>query len=362
MVHCDLKRLCFWLALVLLASSCNVVRMQARKTGKEFREAGLSERTFHGPNGPMHVWVAASTEKPKLMLVHGITSNAAMWAVNARSLSATYDLIIPDLIGHGGSTDVWAGNSMDAQVAHLAAILDSLQMRGGLYVVGSSYGGAVSASFAEQYPERVRALVICDGPANTYTKAVADSAARALGATDILDFFDPKDGAGVQRGMDAILYVPRKLPGFALRQLHEAGVAKRPGYKALLQDLIQREDQYAERRYMWTMPVHVVWGEGDRLIPPSVGRGIVRVNELPADHLIMIPEAGHAANLEQPAIFEAVLQQVLKDGPCIMEDPPGDGPCTMEYMPYCGCDGKTYPNRCAAWRAGVRVVATGECP
>ncbi len=357
-----LKHVVVWLALACLASSCNVVRMQARRSVREFRNAGLAEHTFQGPDGPMHAWVAPPTGKPKLLLVHGITSNAAMWAVNARSLSATYDLIIPDLVGHGASTHAWSGNSMDAQVAHLAAIVDSLQVRGGLFVVGSSYGGAVSASFAEQYPEQVRALVIYDGPANTYTKAVADSAARALGATDILDFFDPKDGAGVQRGLDAVLYEPRKVPAFALRQLHEAGAAKRPGYRALLQDLIQREDQYAEHRYMWTMPVYVIWGEGDRLIPPSVGRGIMRVNNLPDDHLIMIPQAGHAANLEQPAIFEAALQRVLRDGPCLMDDPPGDGPCTMEYRPYCGCDGKTWPNRCAAWRAGVRVVAQGECP
>jgi pimeloyl-ACP methyl ester carboxylesterase len=342
--------------------SCNVVRMQTKRTNKAFQNAGLVEHSFKGPDGPMHVWASPFTGKPRLMLVHGITSSAGMWAVNVRSLSATYDLILPDLIGHGGSTDHWAGNSVDAQVAHLAALLDSLGDPQAMYVTGTSYGGAISANFAEQRPDLVRALVIADGPANTYTKAVADSAARALGAKDILDFFDPADAAGVQRGMDAILYKPRKLPGFALRQLHEAGAAHRPVYLGLLKDLIQREDQYAEHPYQWTMPVYVFWGEGDRLIPPSVGRGIMAVNRLPADHLVMIPEAGHAANLEQPDLFEADLRRVLQDGPCPMNDPPGDGPCTMEYLPWCGCDGKTYPNRCAAWRAGVRAVAQGECP
>lgn len=356
------RQLAIVFAAALLGASCNVVRMQARKTSKEFKHAGLVEHTFKSADGPMHVWAAPFTEKPKLMLVHGITGSAAMWAVNAEPLSATYDLVIPDLIGHGGSTDVWSGNSVDAQVAHLAAILDSLKVPGAMYVVGNSYGGAIAANFAEQYPERVRALVIYDGPANGYTKAVADSAAQALGAKDILDFFDPQGKSDVQRSMDAILYKPRKVPGFVLRQVHDAGVAKRPGYTALLKDMIQREDQYAQHRYMWTMPVYVFWGEGDRLIPPSVGRAIIRINELPADHLVMIPEAGHVANVEQPRVFEAHLLRVLKDGPCKMENPPGDGPCTMEYMPYCGCDGNTYPNRCAAWRAGVHVVARGECP
>ena len=185
-------------------TSCNVVRMQARHTKKEFKKAGLAEHTFAGPNGPMHVWSTSFTGKPKLMLVHGVTSSAAMWAGNAVPLSATYDLIIPDLIGHGGSTNTWSGNSVDAQVAHLAAILDSLKVHEAVYVVGSSYGGAISANFAEQWPERVRTLVIYDGPANGYTKTVADSAAQALGAKGILDLFDPKAPADLQRGADAL--------------------------------------------------------------------------------------------------------------------------------------------------------------
>src|SRR5690606_15844750 len=203
------------------------------QTEKTFHGAHLVEHSFKGADGPLHVWATPFSTRPKLMLVHGITSSAAMWTSNVATLSTTYDLIIPDLIGHGGSTDAWSGNSVDAQVSHLAAILDSLNVEGGVFLVGTSYGGAIAANLAEQRPDRVRALVIADGPANTYTKAVADSAARALGATDILDFFNPTDASGVQRGMDAILFAPRKLPGFALRQLHDAGAAKRPGYTAL---------------------------------------------------------------------------------------------------------------------------------
>lgn len=349
------------LGTAALLSSCNVVRMQARTSAKEFRKAGLVEHTFAGADGPLHVWSTPFNGRPKLMLLHGITSSAAMWAGNATPLAATYDLIVPDLIGHGGSTGTWNGNSVDAQVAHLGAILDSLRVDGAVYVVGNSYGGAVAANFAEQRPDRTRALVISDGPANAYTKAVADSAAMALGAGGILDFFSPSGPDDHLRNINGILYTPRRIPRFALKQMHAAGEVRRPVYRGLLNDLIQREDQYASRRYMWTMPVYVIWGEGDRLIPPSVGRGIVRINGLPDDRLIMMPEAGHATNIEKPREFEAHLLRILRDGDCPAADPVGEGPCTMEYDPWCGCDGRTHPNRCAAWRAGVRVVARGEC-
>jgi pimeloyl-ACP methyl ester carboxylesterase len=60
------------------------------------------------------------------------------------------------------------------------------------------------------------------------------------------------------------------------------------------------------------MPVYVIWGEKDGLIPISTGFGIVRRSNVPADHWIVIPDCGHIANREKPEEFESILLRILK--------------------------------------------------
>ncbi len=308
----------FLIASIL--SSCNVARYHNRTCVKRLHREGFAPDTFTAPDGPHFVWYR-DTGKEKILLLHGYTGNGRLqWHRTAQLLANDYDAILPDLLCHGNSTTHWRedttafpGTSMDAQVAHVVLLLDSLGVVQPITVVGNSYGGGVAAYLAEQHPHRVKKLVIYDGLVSDYTQAIADSVARAAGSTGMLAAMSTPTYKDLRVGVRLALYRPPPiLPGFILRQIFEENV--RPFRKAqitLIKDLMANEARFAWHRYTWPMPVYVIWGERDRLIPNSVGRAMMRRNELPADHLIVIPHTGHVPNIERAKRFDRALREVL---------------------------------------------------
>ena len=297
-------RKAFILSVVgLLTASCNVAHVLERKAIRKLTRVNAEDHLFHTPGGDRFVR-ATNSGKPKLVLVHGIGGSGNMWAGNAHELSAHFDLVLPDLIGHGRSTKTWSGFSVDAQVEHLRLLLDSLGIQEPVELVGCSYGGGIVANFAEQHPDRVRTLVIYDGPASDYTSAFADSIARTAGATDIIDLFTPDNADELKRIITLAWYKNPRIPRFALRQMNNASKLIRGPSLDLLKDLRANGEQFTTKVYKWPMPVYVIWGEEDKLIPLSVGKAILARNHLAPDHLIVIPQAGHTANMEQPDLFE----------------------------------------------------------
>jgi len=100
-----------------------------------------------------------------LLLVHGfIASGGVTWMPWATKLAAQRSLIIPDLLGYGHSerlTEPGAHYTLKSHAASLAAVLDQMRVAQ-VDVVGHSYGGAVAAQFALDYPARVRRIVFMD--------------------------------------------------------------------------------------------------------------------------------------------------------------------------------------------------------
>lgn len=301
--------------LVLVAASCNLARMHARKSDGRLERNGYQTISAGTAAEPRFAW-HRDTGKEKLLLLHGYSGTGSLqWSRTVRLLRDEYDCIVPDLLSHGRSAK-WDttrhGLSIDDQAAHVIAILDSIGIQQPIAVVGNSYGGGVAGRLAERYPQRVKKLVIYDGLVSDYSQALADSIARAHGAPGMLAVMRTPSAKDLRFGIRLSLYRDPPLPGFVLKQIYrEFAEPYRPAQITLLQDLMAHEADFVGKRYDWRMPVYLIWGERDELIPNSTGLAVLHRNGLPDDHWFVIPRTGHVANIERPKEFVRVLEGIL---------------------------------------------------
>ncbi len=305
----------FVVCLLVVLPSCNLARMHARKCENHLERNCYQAISAGTETEPRFAW-HRDTGKEKLLLLHGYSGTGSLqWSRTVRLLRDDYDCIVPDLLSHGRSAK-WDtthhGLSLDDQAAHVIAILDSLGIRQPIAVVGNSYGGGVAARLAERYPQRVKKLVIYDGLVSDYSRELADSIARAHGAPGMLAVMRTPSAKDLRFGIRLSLYRDPPLPGFVLKQIYrEFAEPYRPAQITLLQDLMAHEADLVGKRYDWRMPVYLIWGERDELIPNSTGLAILHRNGLPDDHWYVIPRTGHVANVERPKEFVRVLEEIL---------------------------------------------------
>lgn len=99
--------------------------------------------------------------------LHGLVAgNMATWySTLALPLSASRQVILYDLRGHGGSSTPSQGFDLDSHADDLDAVLAALvPVNAGVDLVGHSLGALIALQFAMRHPQRVRSLVLVDAP------------------------------------------------------------------------------------------------------------------------------------------------------------------------------------------------------
>jgi pimeloyl-ACP methyl ester carboxylesterase len=207
-----------------------------------------------------------------LLLTHGFSASSAMWEPNVKALSAARPLITWDIRGHGqsGAGEDQARYSADASVADMAALLDASGI-GRAVIGGQSLGGFLSLQFWLEHPDRVAGLVLCDtGPGYR------------------------RDEARQQWNNQAIAWADR------LERDSNPGMAR-----AARGILTQRDARVIDALPTITIPALVLVGAQDK---DYLGAGEYMATKLPRAVHAVIPDAGHASNVDQPDLFN---QQVL---------------------------------------------------
>jgi pimeloyl-ACP methyl ester carboxylesterase len=271
----------------------------------------LQEMTIHGHR----VAFRLAGSGPPILLIHGITSSSVTWETVGPALARNHTVLAPDLVGHGQSAKPRGDYSMGAFASGVRDLTVALDI-GPATVIGHSLGAGVAMQYSYQFPERSQrlALVASGGlgrEVHSFLRAAtlpgtelvlpllasrrALAAGRKVGrAMDVL---------GVRLGTDAL----EMARGHASLGDAEARAAFVHALRASLDPSGQRV-LATDRLYLATqLPLLIVWGRRDRIIPIAHGR---RAHELvPGSRFEVFERAGHFLHLDEPERFVALIEE-----------------------------------------------------
>lgn len=277
---------------------------------KYFDEFTYLEEAFTGVHNQettvdgyrMHYETAGPATGQPVVLIHGLGGRAEDWRALAPYLvNKGYRVYMPDLIGYGRSAQP---RNFSYSVRDEASLVVDFLNNMGLARVdlgGWSMGGWVVQLLAAAHPERVKRLILFD------------SAGLFVHPTWNLNLFTPTTPAQLDL-LDALLMPdPPRIPRFVttdiLRVSNESGwVVER----AMAQMLTGR-DVTDKLLPQLKMPVLLVWGSDDHIIPLAQGEAMHRL--ILQSQLDVVPGCGHLAPLQCTGSVGPTVIKFIQDTP-----------------------------------------------
>ena len=261
-------------------------------------------------------------DNPPLILVHGFGAAIAHWRYNLAVLSETHTVYAIDLLGFGASRKAATEYSIAFWAEQLYQFWSGV-IGSPAILMGNSLGSLVSLTASAHYPEMAQGLILINLP---------DVSARS----NML----PQSLQKVVSGIESLFSAPWLLRGL-FPILRSRSVIRRwakiayPKGSALDEDLVEilstppRDEDAAdafialvksalsprfgtsvkEMLPRLTIPILLLWGERDQMIPPRLARSFVDLN--PHLELVMLPELGHCPHDECPEQFHEAISPWL---------------------------------------------------
>jgi len=252
--------------------------------------------TIDTASGRMGLLEAGSGGIP-LLLLHGVGSDKSVWRPQLDAFGPERRTVALDYPGYGESAPL-ANASRDDFAAACWAALDALGIERA-HICGLSLGGVVAIAMHAAAPERCASLILADSFAvhpeghaiyDRSTAAARDLGMRGLAEARVGSLVAPGTSEALKR--DLIATMAGIDPAAYVQGAEAVWLADQREWVAAI-----------------ACPVLVVCGSADTITPPSLSEDLK--DRIPHAALVEIAGAGHLSNIEQPAIFNRVLEGFL---------------------------------------------------
>ena len=246
-----------------------------------------------------------------IVFVHEFAGDHRAWEPQVRYFSRCYRCITYDARGYPPSEVPTDGERYSQERARddIRAVLDALSIQTA-HIVGLSMGGFATLHFGFTYPRRARSLVIAGAGYGAAPDKRAQFAEEAEAAAGKFEAGMAKAAADYALGPTRVQFQnkdPRGWKEFA-DQLAEHSVA---GSAHTLRGVQKRRPSLfdlTEKMTTITAPTLIMTGDEDW---PCLEPALLMKRTIPTAALVVMPNAGHTINLEDPAAFNEHIADFL---------------------------------------------------
>ena len=302
---------CLWLVFALLLPGERVFQILI---SAERHLAGLTVQKIQ--LGELEIEYLRGGQGPTLLLLHGFGADKDNWTRMARHLTASYDVIAPDLPGFGNSSK---NSSLDydvlAQVKRVKLFADALGIKS-FHLAGNSMGGYIAGNFAALYPGSVQTLsllapfgVLGGQTSEMFTEIEQGKSPRVL----------VKNKQEFRQLLEVVFveppFIPRAILDHLALQAEQSYALNTKIFHQIhnLDQGIARPTSPLNRALKgYLAPTLVIWGDQDRVLHVSGARVLEQL--LPDARVVVIPGAGHLPMIEIPGKTADIFTAFI-DGP-----------------------------------------------
>lgn len=246
---------------------------------------GIESRDVNVSGIRMHYLAEGPASGQPVVLVHGLGVRAEEWSALAPYLvQAGYRVYMPDLTGFGRSQrPADFSYSVHDEAEMVAGFIDALGLTR-VDLGGWSMGGAIAQHLAFNHPDRIRKLMLFD--------------AVGLNQSPTFDpwLFTPENADQLFQLQTLLSPHPVPLPGFIARDVLKVAHRNEWVVKRAMASMLTRKDATDSILPQLKMPVLIVWGAEDRILPVSQADTMHHL--VPQSELDIVPGCGHLAPKE----------------------------------------------------------------
>ncbi len=244
-----------------------------------------------------------TADRLTMLLIHGFPLSSSLWTMQLDDLEGYIRIIAPDLRGHGNSDNVPGPYSVEMLADDCADLLGHLNVPTPFVVCGLSMGGYVALEFYRRYPEHVAALIL------TATRAAPDTEEGKMNRDRMIETAKKHGVTAVNKAMLPKLFAPdnyendSELVSFVQDMMDKTSLEGMVGALAAMRDRPDSRPTLGDI----DVPVLIIHGEADQIVPLAEAEAMMEA--IPDAELVVLEDAGHLPNLEQPDDFnEAVIE------------------------------------------------------